>query len=118
MDALEWRTALGACLLGAACLAMPPAARAEDMPTYRVVARGGQLHPSRLELPAGRRVKLVFSNEGPGPEEFEITELRVEKVLSPGAQSFAVLPAMSPGRRLRLFGEFHAATAECLITVK
>jgi len=94
------------------------AAFAEELPTYRIVAKDGRFSPVRLEVPAGRRIKLLFRNDGPGPEEFEIAELRVEKVLAPGAASFAVLPPLRAGVTYRLFGEFHPQTAECLITAK
>jgi hypothetical protein len=105
-------TALALCL--AACAGSVQAAA----PSFVIIGRGGKLIPATLEIPAGQRVKLIFRNEGPGPEEFEITEMRVEKVLAEGAESFAVLPPRKAGDRLRLFGEFHPDTAICNITVK
>lgn len=105
-------------LLLAACLASCMKLAWADMPTFEIVGRGGRLIPAALVIPAGQRVKLVFRNEGPGPEEFEITEMRVEKVLAEGAEAFAVLPPRKAGDRLRLFGEFHPQTANCDIQVK
>lgn len=106
----RWPTLLAGLALSGAALA--------ELPSFQIVARDGRLIPATLQIPAGQRVKLLFRNEGPGAEEFEIAELRVEKVLAPGAESFAVLPPRKPGDRLRLFGEFHPDTAECLITVQ
>lgn len=100
------------------CFAACALAAQAEMPGFVIVGRGGKLIPATLEIPAGQRVKLTFRNEGPGPEEFEITEMRVEKVLAEGAESFAVLPPRKAGDRLRLFGEFHPDTAVCIITVK
>lgn len=103
-------------LLSSLCLVT--AASAAETPTFTILGQGGKLVPATLKIPAGQRVKLVFRNLGPGPEEFEITEMRIEKVLAEGAESFAVLPPRKHGDRIRLFGEFHPGTAECLITVE
>src|SRR5690606_8313242 len=94
------------------------AAMAAEVPSFQIIARDGHLIPATLQITAGQRVKLLFRNEGPGPEEFEIAEMRIEKVLAPGAESFAVLPPRKSGDRIRLFGEFHLDSAECIITVK
>jgi len=99
----------------ATCMA---AASAADTPTFTVIAKGGRLIPDKLTIPAGQRVKLIFHNQGPGPEEFEIAEMRVEKVLAEGAESFAVLPPRKSGDHIRLFGDFHPDTAVCNITVQ
>jgi len=98
-------------------LASPLAALAE-LPSFQIVARGGRLIPATLQIPAGQRVKLLFRNEGPGPEEFEIAEMRIEKVLVAGAEGFAVLPPRKSGDQIKLIGEFHGATAQCIISVK
>ena len=63
----------------------PPA----EAVTFAVVIKDGRILPARLEVPAGRKIKLAIKNEGPGPSEFENLSLRVEKVLAPGASSFA-----------------------------
>lgn len=99
-------------------LAAMAVASAAETPTFTIVGQNGKLIPATLKIPAGQRVKLVFKNHGPGPEEFEITEMRIEKVLAEGSESFAVLPPRKHGDRLRLFGEFHPGTAECIITVE
>jgi hypothetical protein len=91
--------------------------RAEELPTFQIVAKDGRFSPSQIDVPAGRKIKLLFRNEGPGPEEFENTELRVEKVLGPGASSFVVIHNLNPGR-YRFIGEFHPATAECVLVAK
>lgn len=105
-------------LIALACTALfTGTVRAEELPTFQIVARDGRFSPARIEVPAGRKIKLLFRNEGPGPEEFENTELRVEKVLGPGASSFVVIHKLRPGT-YRFFGEFHPATAETLIVAK
>ncbi|MEW5888891.1 MAG: cupredoxin domain-containing protein [Pseudomonadota bacterium] len=102
-------------VLAAACSG--PAALAQELPTFDVVARDGRLIPARLEVPAGRRIKLVLKNEGPGPLEFENDEMRIEKVISAGVTSFIVLPPMKPGE-YGFIDEFNPMTGELKIIAK
>ncbi len=101
-----------------ACLtALAGGALAEELLTLPVVIRGGRIHPARLEVPAGRKIKLTIKNEGPGPCEFENLDLRVEKVLAPGASSFVVIHPLRPGS-YRFIDEFHPDTSEMLLVAK
>lgn len=92
-------------------------ARAQELPTFEVVAKEGRLIPARLEVPAGQRIKLVVRNEGRGPIEFENLDMRVEKVLAPGATSFVVLPKMKPGA-YDFVDEFHPETGKMQVIAK
>lgn len=92
-------------------------AQGSELPTYEVVAKDGRLSPERLEVPAGKRTKLVIRNEGRGPIEFENLDLRIEKVLAPGASSFVVTPALRPGTYL-FIDEFHQDTAKMQLIAK
>jgi len=83
--------------------------QAEDLPTFHVTAKNGRLEPAQLRIPAGRRVKLQLHNAGPGPVEFESLPMHIEKVLTQGATSFVVLPALAPGR-YEFVDEFHMET--------
>ncbi|MDO8933125.1 MAG: cupredoxin domain-containing protein [Rhodocyclaceae bacterium] len=108
-----------AVLVGAAWFGLGWAvdARAQELPTFHIVAREGRLIPNRIEVPAGTRIKLTLKNEGRGPVEFENLDLRVEKVLAPGASSFVVIHPLKPGS-YRFIDEFHADTAEVLIVAR
>lgn len=108
---------LPALLLCAALFSLPAPAAAAELPAFQIVAKDGKLIPNRLEVPAGTKFKLLFRNDGPGPEEFESTQPRMEKVLAPGASSFVVVQPLQPGT-YRIFGEFHPDTAECLLIAK
>ena len=92
-------------------------AAAEELPTFSVVIKAGRISPARLEVPAGRKIKLTIKNEGPGPSEFENLDLRVEKVLGPGGSSFVVIHSLKPGT-YRFFDEFHPNTSEMLLIAK
>ena len=84
-------------------------AQTSELPTFHVVAKGGRLSPERIEVPAAKRIKLTIKNEGPGPIEFENLDLRVEKVLAPGATSFVVTPPLKAGIHT-FIDEFHPDT--------
>lgn len=88
-----------------------------DLPTYHVTAKDGRLSPPSIEVPAGRRIKLTLKNEGPGPIEFENLDMRVEKVLAPGASSFVVVPSLKPGS-YKFVDEFHPDTGVMTLIAK
>ncbi len=92
-------------------------AHAQELPVYEVVAKDGRLFPPRLEVPTGQRIKLIVRNEGKSPIEFENLEMRVEKVLAPGATSFVVLPKLKPGQ-YEFVDEFHMDTGKMFVIAK
>ena len=92
-------------------------AQSADLPTFEIVAKNGRLLPERLEVPAGKKIKLTIRNEGSGPVEFENLDLRVEKVLAPGASSFLVIHPLKPGS-YRFIDEFHADTGAMQLIAK
>lgn len=99
-----------AMVLVTALIAMP-AMSAEDLTTFKLVAKGGRFSPERIEVPAGKRFRLEISNQNAGPEEFESRELHKELVLAPGATRTLVFAPLKPGT-YRFFGEFHPDTAK------
>lgn len=92
-------------------------AHAEALPVFRLELNDGQLKPARLVVPAGKRFKIEIFNRGKTPVEFESLQLRKEKVLAPGAQSFVVFNPLSAGE-YKFFDEFHMATAQGVLVVK
>ncbi len=108
------RLSLGAAL---ALLALPLAAAADDPMIFQLTAKNGRFYPATIEVPAGKRFRLVVRNEGPGPEEFESVELRKETVLAPGVTRAILFAPMRPGTH-KFFGEFHPDTAKGQIIVK
>ena len=101
----------------AVILALPAAAFAEDMPTFQLTAKNGHFYPETIEVPAGKKFRIAIKNEGPGPEEFESTELRKETVLAQGVTRTLVFAPLKPGT-YKFFGEFHLETARGQIVVK
>ncbi|MBS0509054.1 MAG: cupredoxin domain-containing protein [Proteobacteria bacterium] len=98
------------------CLAAG-ALQAQELPTFAVTARDGRLEPAQLQVPAGKRLKLTLHNAGQSPVEFENLNLRVEKVLSPGASSFVVTPPLKPGVH-EFIDEFHPETGRMQLIAK
>jgi plastocyanin len=89
--------------VGVACAGV---AQAADLPTFKLEMNDGKLNPARIEVPAGQRIKIEVRNVGKGAAEFESVELRKEKVLAPGADSFVVIAPLSPGE-YKFFDDFH-----------
>ncbi len=103
-------------LLISAFLFLSGTAQAE-LPAYKLTAKNGYFEPEVIEVPAKTRFKIVITNLGPGPEEFESKKLRKETVLAEGVTRSIVFAPLKPGR-YRFFGEFHPETAEGYIVVK
>lgn len=104
-------------LMAAVFLLVSAKGGAAELPTYTMVAKGGRLIPEVLNVPAGVRFKIVVRNEGPGAIEFESLELRKEKVLAEGAQSFVVIAPLRPGE-YPFFDDFHPDTGRGRIVAK
>jgi len=104
------------CLI-AAGLALPMYAGAEELPAYPLTVGNGHFSPEILNIPAGQRFKIVVTNKGPGPEEFESVELKKETVLAPGVTRAVVFAPLKPGI-YKFFGDFHPETAKGQIVVK
>lgn len=87
------------------------------LPAYKLIIKDGRFEPETIHVPARTRFKLVITNQGPGPEEFESKELRKEKVIAEGVTRSVVFAPLKPGR-YRFFGEFHPETAQGHIVVE
>lgn len=102
-------------LLAATVVAV--AATAQDLAVFQIVIKDGRFSPERLEVPMGKRLKLVLKNEGRGPAEFENLSMHIEKVLAPGVTSFVVLPALKPGE-YRFVDEFRPESGGLTVVAK
>lgn len=94
-----------------------PSARADDMPTLKLLIKGGRFLPATLEVPANTKFRLEITNEGPGPEEFESAELKKEKVVAAGVTTNLIFQPLKPGS-YKFFGEFHPDTAQGQMVAK
>lgn len=80
------------------------------LPAYKLTIKNGHFEPAVIKVPARTRFKIVITNLGPGPEEFESKELRKEKVIAEGVTRSVVFAPLKKGK-YRFFGEFHLDTA-------
>lgn len=81
-------------------------AQADEMQVFNMDIRDGVITPNRIEVPAGTTFKIVVTNSGHSPAEFESLSLRREKVLAPGVKSFVVIRDISAGT-YKFYDEFH-----------
>lgn len=100
-----------------AMIAIAVNAAADDLPAYTITFDGGRIEPARLEVPANTKIKLVLRNAGRGAAEFEGRDVRVEKVLASGSQSFVVIQPLKPGT-YRFVDEFHPDAPDVLVIAK
>ncbi len=109
---LKTQLAVGAVLMMSVTLAL-----AADLLTFKLEMQDGKFIPARIEVPTGQRIKIEIHNIGKSAAEFESIELRKEKVLAPGAQSFVVLAPLRPGE-YKFFDDFHLNMPQGVIVAK
>lgn len=97
-------------------LLVPGLARAED-PQFTVVIKDHRFTPAELQVPAGKKVRLVVRNEDATPEEFESSELHREKVVPPGQEIIVIVGPLDAGT-YGFFGDFHQDTAQGKLIAK
>lgn len=93
-----------------------PAARAED-PSFGLTIKNHKFEPVTVEVPAGKRFKLVVHNADSTPEEFESHQLKREKVIPGGGKATILIGPLKPGT-YKFVGEFHEDTAKGNIVAK
>ena len=82
--------------------------------------------PPTIEIPANTKIELLVTNEGPGREEFESSELNREKIIPAkiGSDDKDYKPTkiligpFTAGQKYKFFGDYHQDTAQGLIIVK
>ena len=94
---------------------VPAAVAADD--TFTVTIKDHRFNPARLDVPAGKKLKLVVINLDPTPEEFESHDLKREKVIAGKGQVSIAIGPLKPGT-YKFVGEHHEATAQGQIVAK
>jgi hypothetical protein len=88
------------------------AAKAEDQPAAtQVTIKDHRFSPSEIHVKAGKPTFLEVANQDSGPEEFEIRQLAIEKLIPGGGKGRIRLRPLGPGR-YTFIGEFHEDTAQ------
>ena len=105
--------AFGAALI--ACgITIAPAHAADE---YLIVIKEHRMNPAELEVPAGKKIKLIVDNQDPTPEEFESHTLNREKIIPGKTKATIFIGPLKPGT-YEFFGEFNMATAQGKIIAK
>lgn len=85
-------------------------ARAAD-DTITLSIKDHRFDPAQLDVPAGKKLKLVVKNLDATPEEFESHDLKREKVIAGKGQATITIGPLRPGT-YKFVGEYHQSTAQ------
>jgi plastocyanin len=91
-------------------------ARAEDN-SIIITLKDNRFSPDVVEIPAGKKVKLIIRNQDQAAEEFDSGDLRREKVIPGGGEGSVFIGPLEPGT-YSFLGEFHPDTAKGRVVVK
>lgn len=104
-------------LAAALLLATSFGAFAAGEPECALAIENHRFTPERIEIPAGKKVKLLVENRDATPEEFESHALRIEKVI-PGKAKATIFVGPLKAGEYKFVGEFNEKTAQGVIVAK
>ncbi|HTY79792.1 MAG TPA: cupredoxin domain-containing protein [Candidatus Bathyarchaeia archaeon] len=91
-------------------------ARAAD-PEHKLVIEKNRFDAEVINVKAGAPFVLVITNKDKGPEEFDMQNPRIEKVIPAGKTVRVRIPALKPGK-YPFVGEYHADTAKATLVAE
>jgi plastocyanin len=91
-------------------------AQAAD-PEIPLAIEKNRFEPDVIKVKAGAPFVLVITNKDKGPEEFDMQNPRIEKVIPAGKTMKVKIPALKPGK-YPFVGEYHAETAKATIVAE
>jgi len=107
---------LGAVIaLAVAGSALP--AIAADPTEIPLVLEKNRFQPDVIKVKAGEPFVLVITNKDKGPEEFDMLNPRIEKVVPAGKTVKLKMPALKAGT-YPFVGEYHSETAKAKIVAE
>ncbi len=98
----------------AVALLCTPAVAADE---FTIVIKDHHFTPATLEVPAGKKIKLVVENQDSTPEEFESHDFHREKIISGNSKAVLFVGPLKKGTH-KYFGEFHSKTAKGVLVAK
>ena len=102
--------------LAFACLMYPIVSMAADL-ELGLTIKDHRFAPTELKVPAGKKIKLVVSNQDSTPEEFESHELNREKLIAGNGKATIYIGPLAPGK-YPFYGEFNEKTARGVIVAE
>ena len=108
---------LSVVLLACATLA-PSVVSAADAPMeIALTIEKNRFQPDTIKVKAGAPFVLVITNKDKTPEEFDMLQPRIEKVIPAGKTVRLKMPALKTGT-YSFVGEYHADTAKARIVAE
>jgi len=96
--------------IGAPVMAADPA----EIP---LVIEKNRFQPDVIKVKAGAPFVLVITNKDKGPEELDMAQPRIEKIIPGGKTVRLKMPALKPGK-YPFVGEYHSETAKATIVAE
>jgi uncharacterized cupredoxin-like copper-binding protein len=97
--------------LGATCAA------AADPAEFALTFEKNRIKPEEIRVKAGAAFVLVITNKDKTPEELDMPQPRIEKVIPGGKTVRLKMPALKPGT-YPFVGEYHSETAKARIVAE
>jgi cupredoxin-like protein len=114
---MKWiEVAVAGLLLGAFLETALPVS-AQPAPEIPFVIEKNRFQPDLIKVKAGQSFVLVITNKDKGPEEFDMQQPRIEKVIPAGKTVRLKMPALKPGK-YPFVGEYHSETAKATIVAE
>jgi hypothetical protein len=94
-----------------------PAIAADPVVEIPLVIEKNRWQPDVIKVKAGAPFVLVITNKDKGPEEFDMLQPRIERVIPGGKTVKLRMPALKAGT-YPFVGEYHAETAKAKIVAE
>ena len=101
----------------AIALGTTTAATAADPAEFPLTIEKNRFQPDVIKVKAGAPFVLVITNKDKGPEEFDMNQPRIEKVIPGGKTVRLKMPALKAGK-YPFVGEYHPETAKATIVAE
>ena len=89
-------------------------AGAQTVPEYKLALQNHQFEPATLKVPANTKFKVLVTNRGATPMEFERADFNREKIVLPNATATVFIGPLEKGT-YKFFDDFHQATTGVLV---
>jgi hypothetical protein len=104
-------------LLTTALIVFPAVSFAAEPVAIELTLKDHKFEPAEIKAPAGQPIAIKLKNADASPEEFESSELRVEKVVTPNGTITIKLKPLAAGR-YPFKGEYNEKTAQGVLVVE
>jgi plastocyanin len=104
-------------LAAALTVSLSLGAFAAGEPEFALSIENHKFSPDRIEVPAGKKLKLIVDNKDATPAEFESDTLKVEKVIKGKAKATILVGPLKAGE-YKFVDEYNEKTAKGVLVAK